>query len=144
MRNNEIGAILGRQQLKNLDKNNLIRSRNQDHFLSKIDSAVFQNDFFVEGSSNYAFNLVLKEKDDELMSHLMQTLKDNGVEFRRGSAGGGNQLRQPYLKKIVKAESWKEYPVTEHIHFYGMYIGNFPNLTIGETDEIVSIINSAV
>ena len=45
MRNNEIGAILGRQQLKNLDKNNLIRSRNQDHFLSKIDSAVFQNDF---------------------------------------------------------------------------------------------------
>ena len=74
----------------------------------------------------------------------MQTLKDNGVEFRRGSAGGGNQLRQPYLKNIVKAEAWKEYPVTEHIHFYGMYIGNFPNLTICETDEIVSIINSAV
>ena len=144
MRNNEIGAILGRQQLKNLDKNNLIRSRNQDHFLSKIDSAVFQTDFFVEGSSNYAFNLVLKEKDDELMSHLMQTLKDNGVEFRRGSAGGGNQLRQPYLKSIVKAEAWQEYPFTEHIHFYGMYIGNFPNLTIRETDEIVSIINSAV
>jgi len=144
MRNNEIGAILGRQQLKNLDKNNLIRSRNQDHFLSKIDSAVFQTDFFVEGSSNYAFNLVLKEKDDDLMSQLMQTLKDNGVEFRRGSAGGGNQLRQPYLKNIVKAEAWKEYPFTEHIHFYGMYIGNFPNLTIRETDEIVSIINSAV
>ena len=144
MRNNEIGAILGRQQLKNLDKNNLIRSRNQDHFLSKIDSAVFQTDFFVEGSSNYAFNLVLKEKDDELMSQLMQTLKDNGVEFRRGSAGGGNQLRQPYLKSIVKAEAWQEYPFTEHIHFYGMYIGNFPNLTIRETDEIVSIINSAV
>ena len=126
MRNNEIGAILGRQQLKNLDKNNLIRSRNQNHFLSKIDSAVFQTDFFVEGSSNYAFNLVLKEKDDSLMNHLMQTLKDNGVEFRRGSAGGGNQLRQPYLRNIVKAEAWKEYPFTEHIHFYGMYIGNFP------------------
>ena len=127
MRNNEIGAILGRQQLKNLDKNNLIRSRNQNHFLSAINDAVFQTDFFVKGSSNYAFNLVLKEKDDRLMSHLMQTLNDNGVEFRRGSAGGGNQLRQPYLQKFIEAEAWKEYPFTEHIHFYGMYIGNFPN-----------------
>ena len=98
----------------------------------------------MKGSSNYAFNLVLKEKDEGLMKHLMQTLKDNGVEFRRGSAGGGNQLRQPYLQNIVKAEAWKEYPVTEHIHFYGMYIGNFPNLTTGEIDEIVGIINSAV
>jgi CDP-6-deoxy-D-xylo-4-hexulose-3-dehydrase len=78
------------------------------------------------------------------MNRLMQALKENGVEFRRGSAGGGNQLRQPYLQKIIKAEAWKEYPFTEHIHFYGMYIGNFPNLTIGEIDEIVSIINSAV
>jgi len=144
MRNNEIGAILGRQQLKSLNKNNLIRSRNQNHFLSKINNSVFQTDFFVKGSSNYAFNLVLKEKDDGLMNHLMQTLENNGVEFRRGSAGGGNQLRQPYLQNIIKAEAWKEYPFTEHIHFYGMYIGNFPNLTIGEIDEIVSIINSAV
>ena len=62
MRNNEIGAILGRQQLKRLDENNLIRSRNQDHFLSKIDDATFQTDFFVEGSSNYAFNLCPQRK----------------------------------------------------------------------------------
>jgi len=144
MRNNEIGAILGRQQLKKLDENNLIRSRNQEHFLSKINNKVFQTDFLVEGSSNYAFNLVLKEKDDRLMNRLMQTLKENGVEFRRGSAGGGNQLRQPYLQNLVEPEAWKQYPVTEHIHFYGMYIGNFPNLPIDEVDEITHIINSAV
>ena len=144
MRNNEIGAILGRQQLKKLDRNNLIRSRNQEQFLSKINNAVFQTDFFVTGSSNYAFNLVLKEKDDRLMNCLMQTLKENGVEFRRGSAGGGNQLRQPYLQNWVEPEAWKQYPITEHIHFYGMYIGNFPNLTIDEVDEITHIINSAV
>ena len=144
MRNNEIGAILGRHQLKKLDENNLIRSRNQEHFLTKINNKVFQTDFLIEGSSNYAFNLVLKEKDDKLMSHLMQTLKENGVEFRRGSAGGGNQLRQPYLQNLVEPKAWKQYPVTEHIHFYGMYIGNFPNLPIDEVDEITHIINSAV
>ena len=144
MRNNEIGAILGRQQLKKLDENNLIRSRNQEHFLSKINNAVFQTDFLIEGSSNYAFNLVLKEKDDRLMNRLMQTLKESGVEFRRGSAGGGNQLRQPYLQNLVEPEAWKQHPVTEHIHFYGMYIGNFPNLTINEVDDITHIINSVV
>lgn len=144
MRNNEIGAILGRQQLKELDKNNLIRSRNQDHFLLKIDSSVFQTDFHVTGSSNYAFNLVLREKNDVLMNQLMQSLAKHGIEFRRGSAGGGNQLRQPYLKKIVEVNAWNQYPITEHIHFYGMYIGNFPDLTLGEIDEIVDVINSAV
>ena len=29
-------------------------------------------------------------------------LKKNKIEFRRGNAGGGNQLRQPYLQKFVK------------------------------------------
>ena len=71
------------------------------------------------------------------------TLQQEG-QIGRGSAGGGNQLRQPYLKNLVEAGAWKQHPVTEHIHFYGMYIGNFPNLTIDEVDEITHIINSAV
>ena len=29
----------------------------------------------------------------------MTKLKEIEVEFRRGAAGGGNQLRQPYLKR---------------------------------------------
>ena len=144
MRNNEIGAILGREQLKRLDTNNAIRTRNQDRFLATINPAKYQTDFLVEGSSNYAFNLVLKEKDDELMARLMNILDDSSVEFRRGSAGGGSQLRQPYLQGIVEKDAWKEFPFTDHIHFYGMYIGNFPDLTLDEVDEIVALVNSAV
>jgi len=144
MRNNEIGAILGRKQLKRLDANNAIRSRNQERFLSGINPVAYKDDFFAEGSSNYAFNLVLKRKDDILMKRLMVLLEKNGVEYRRGSAGGGNQLRQPYLENVVGAEAWRNFPATEHIHFYGMYIGNFPDLSLEEVDEIVSIINQAV
>ena len=144
MRNNEIGAILGREQLKRLDANNAIRSRNQDRFLTTINPSAYQTDFLVEGSSNYAFNLVLKDKDASLMARLMNILDENSVEFRLGSAGGGNQLRQPYLKGIVEIDAWKEFPVTDHIHFYGMYIGNFPDLTLDEVDEIVGYVNSAV
>lgn len=142
MRNNEIGAILGLKQLEKLDQNNAIRSRNQTHFLSNIDSTIYQTDFLTEGSSNYAFNLVLRNKNDDLMQHLMHTLNNESVEFRRGSAGGGNQLRQPYLSSVVGANAWQDYPFTEHIHFYGMYIGNFPDLSLSEVDEIVQIVNS--
>ena len=141
MRNNEIGALLGKNQLKRLEENNSIRSRNQKRFLSTINSHYYKTSFFIEGSSNYAFNLVLKEKDDALMQKLMETLKTNGIEFRLGSAGGGNQLRQPYLKNIVEKGAYKHFPETEHIHFYGMYIGNFPDLSLSEVDEIVKIIN---
>ena len=78
------------------------------------------------------------------MERLIDVLNKNGFEFRRGSAGGGNQLRQPYLKDIVKKDAWRGFPVTDHIHFYGMYIGNFPDLSLKEVDEIVNIINEAV
>ena len=130
--------------VERLDENNLIRGRNQNRFLANINSDVYQTEFLVEGSSNYAFNLILNKKDDALMDRLMGILDENGVEFRRGSAGGGNQLRQPYLREVIGPREWVRYPITEHVHFYGMYIGNFPDLSIEEVDEIVEIVNSAV
>ena len=33
----------------------------------------------------------------------------NKIEFRRGNAGGGNQLRQPYLRKFTKNLNFKNY-----------------------------------
>jgi CDP-6-deoxy-D-xylo-4-hexulose-3-dehydrase len=142
MRNNEMGGILGRSQLKKLDANNIKRTKNQSIFFSNINQKRFQTDFLFEGSSNYAFNLVLKEPDQGFMTKLMSRLDAEGVEYRRGSAGGGNQLRQPYLKNIVPKDYYKNFPVTEHVHFYGMYIGNFPSLTEAEILEIAKIINS--
>jgi len=40
----------------------------------------------------------------------------------------GNQLRQPYLKGIIPEKEFEKYPEIEHIHFYGYYIGNYPDL----------------
>ncbi len=78
----------------------------------------------------------------DFAERLMSALRKAGIEFRRGSAGGGNQLRQPYLKSVVPAEHYKQFPETDHIHFFGFYIGNFPDLTIEEVDEICDLINS--
>jgi len=142
-RNTEIGGIMGRSQLKRLDKIVERRTENLIRFLEKVDPKKFRTDFKLEGSSNYAFNLVLKNPDNELAQRLMKTLRESGIEFRRGSAGGGNQIRQPYLKGIVPEGHHLDFPETEHIHFYGFYIGNFPDLSKHEVDEICAIINSA-
>ena len=141
-RNTEIGGILGRSQLKRLDQNVKRRTANLLRFLKQIDPNKYRTDFKLEGSSNYAFNLILKHPDDELVRRLMQKMRDSGVEFRRGSAGGGNQVRQPYLKGVVPDGHYHEFPETEHVHFYGFYIGNFPDLRDGEVDELCAILNS--
>lgn len=142
VRNTELGGILGLKQLKRLDSVVERRTQNLKRFLSKIDSNKYFTDFKVEGSSNYAFNLILKEPDEVLVNRLMDKLRAEGVEFRRGSAGGGNQVRQPYLKGIVPDGYYKELPKTDHVHFYGFYIGNFPDLRDEEVDQIVAIVNA--
>jgi CDP-6-deoxy-D-xylo-4-hexulose-3-dehydrase len=143
VRNTEIGAIMGRSQLKRLDANVARRTENLHRFLARIDSTRYQTDFLLEGSSNYAFNLILKHPDDALVQRLMTTLRAAGVEFRRGSAGGGNQVRQPYLRGIVPKDHHLQFPKTDHVHFYGFYIGNFPDLSDSEVDEICDIVNAA-
>ena len=141
MRNTEIGGIMGRSQLRRLDQNVARRNQNNDHFLKNIDPTKYRIDFKVEGSSNYAFNLVMRHADMDFAKRLMETMRANGIEFRRGSAGGGNQLRQPYLHGIVPNDHYKHYPEVEHIHFFGFYIGNFPDLQISEVQEICEILN---
>jgi CDP-6-deoxy-D-xylo-4-hexulose-3-dehydrase len=141
MRNTEIGAVLGRNQLKRLDENNTNRRKNFKYFLDNLDPEKYQTDFELEGSCNYAFNLVIKNSDIEFCKRVMTRLRETGIEFRRGSAGGGNQLRQPYLRGIVDKNAYKNYPVVEHIHFYGFYIGNYPGLEQEKILKLCKILN---
>ena len=140
-RNTEIGGILGRSQLKRLDKMVEIRNENLHTFLNTINPNNYRTDFKLEGCSNYAFNLILKEPDLDFVKILMSKMKESGIEFRRGSAGGGNQIRQPYLKNIVPENHHLKFPNVEHVHFYGFYIGNFPDLKKEEVLEICKILN---
>ena len=142
LRNTEVGAIIGRSQLKRLDHNVALRTRNLQRFLSRIDGKRYQTDFLLEGSSNYAFNLVLNEADPVFVDRLMAAMRESGIEFRRGSAGGGNQVRQPYLRGVVPHDHHLQFPHTEHVHFYGFYIGNFPDLRDDEIDSICRVVNA--
>ena len=78
------------------------------------------------------------------MNRLEMHLNKNGIEFRRGSAGGGSQLRQPYVRNIKKykeSDISENFPVSDHMHFFSMYIGNFPDLLKKEIDFLLEIIN---
>ncbi|MBH09561.1 MAG: CDP-4-keto-6-deoxy-D-glucose-3-dehydrase [Candidatus Marinimicrobia bacterium] len=136
VRNTEIGAVIGRNQLKRLDKNNKKRGRNLSIFLDCLDKRIFRTDFILDGSSNYAFPIILKVPDFQFRDRLENHMRNNGIEFRRGNAGGGNQMRQPYLKGIIQEKKWENYPEVEHIHHFGWYIGNFPDLS---EENIVAI-----
>ena len=141
VRNTEIGGVLGLEQIKRLDKNIANRNKNFEYFINRLDKNIFFTNFDLIGHSNYAFNVILKNKNHKLMNKILQNLEKEGIEFRRGSAGGGNQLRQPYLKDFVSKKDIKELKNTEHIHFFSFYIGNYPELTSKKIDKIVKTLN---
>jgi CDP-6-deoxy-D-xylo-4-hexulose-3-dehydrase len=128
VRSTEVSAVIGRNQLKRLDDNIAARRDNLALFLNHLDGRKYQTDFAVDGCSSYALTLVLRQADAQLADRLGRELKRAGVEFRRGMSGGGNQLRQPYLRNRLKRDLWQEYPNVEHVHSYGFYIGNYPDL----------------
>ena len=72
----------------------------------------------------------------------MQAMREHGVEYRRGTAGGGNQIRQPYIKGLVDELEYGNYPNVEHVHFYGFYIGNYPALEKSRILDLCSVLNS--
>ena len=143
MRNNEIGGVLGISQLKNIDKNIKLRQRNFQYFLRLINKESFYTDFDLKGSSNYAFNLILKNPNADKFRKLCSNLSNNGIEFRIGSVGGGNQLRQPYLKKLFNLNYIQKFKNVEHMHFFSLYIGNYPSLKLSDIKYITKIINSS-
>ena len=141
VRNTEINAIIGRSQLHRLDDNNRRRTENLNLFLRNLDPDLYQTEFATEGSCNYAFTLVLREPDPVLADRVMTALRRHGIEFRRGTAGGGNQLRQPYLRRLLGNDVWKAYPHADHIHFYGFYIGNYPTLEREKILHLCELLN---
>ena len=141
-RNNEIGAVIGLNQLKNLNKNNTERTNNFKLFLKNLNKEKYWTNFKIEGSCNYAFPIILKTNSIKKRNHFEKMLSKYNIEFRRGNAGGGNQLRQPYLKKIIKVKNFKKFKNVEKVHFFGYYIGNYPTLKKNKILQITRVLNN--
>ena len=144
-RSTELNAVLGINQLKRLDKNNKKRNLNNKYFLSLLDKKKYFTEFDLIGSSNYAFVIIFRNKYQNLnfRKRFENTLNKNKIEFRRGGSGGGNQLRQPYIKEYIKFNNkfLQKFPNVETVHHYGYYIGNYPDLTKLKILKICNLLN---
>ena len=135
MRNTEFNAVLGLEQMKRLDYNIDARKSNLALWLSSLDSKKYFVDYNSLGNSNFALPLILKNKDSGLLKRVETLLEAETVEYRIGTAGGGNQAKQPYLEKYeYRIEGSLEN--TNHIHNFGLYVGNHPELS---SEQIINL-----
>ena len=139
-RSTEINAVIGLSQLPKLDDKNQERIDNFDLFISNLNSEKYHIAINTEGNCNYAFIVILKEPNFDKRNALETKLAQNGIEFRRGLSGGGNQMRQPFFKSIY--QDFSDYPVIEHIHNFSWYIGNYPGLEKEKINFLLEILNS--
>jgi len=139
-RNQEMNAVLGLEQLKRLDYNCDKRADNFATWVDNLDSNKFFVDFHQNGNSNFALPLILRKKDLELFEKCCILLNNEKVEYRVGTAGGGNQARQPYLEgyDIIKHDLKN----VDHIHSFGLYIGNHPELVREDILSLCEELNS--
>ena len=126
VRNQEFNAVLGLSQLPRLQNNVESRIENLDTWLDTLNSDKFYTEFNREGNSNFSLPLILLKKDLEYMQKCCKLLDDENVEYRLGTAGGGNQVRQPYLEKYDYIAH--KLDNVNHIHDYALYVGNHPKL----------------
>jgi CDP-6-deoxy-D-xylo-4-hexulose-3-dehydrase len=142
MRPSEINGILGLEQLKRLDQVVERRSANFNYFLSLLNPEIFQTDLKSEGNSNYAFIVILKEANINRSRMVEDILRRSNIEFRRGLSGGGNQLRQPYLQKLLGTPPATDLPIVDHIHFFSWYVGNYPGLSNNKIEWLADLLNN--
>jgi CDP-6-deoxy-D-xylo-4-hexulose-3-dehydrase len=140
-RSTELNAVLGLSQIERLDDNIAVRTSNLSRWLECLDGTKFQVDFSTDGSSNFALPLVLLEKDKSYFDAVTSTLARRGVEYRIGTAGGGNLARQPFLKKF-KYRTVSNLDHVNHLHEFGLYIGNGAHVSKKMIDEICEELNA--
>jgi CDP-6-deoxy-D-xylo-4-hexulose-3-dehydrase len=137
MRSTEINAVLGIEQMKRLDYNIQKRTDNLNTWLKNLNFYKYFIEFDTKGSSNFALPLVLNEEYKDKLKSVCNILEKEKVEYRLGTAGGGNQALQPYLDNFPHRVEGN-LPVANYIHHNALYIGNHPELT---KEQIINLCN---
>jgi CDP-6-deoxy-D-xylo-4-hexulose-3-dehydrase len=139
-RSTELNAVLGLGQMRKLDSNIQIRKNNLGRWLKKLDSNKYFTDFAVEGNSNFALPLVLNESNKNRLDKVQSLLRKMEVEFRLGTAGGGNLSRQPFVKKSIHKIADNQTNV-DFIHDFGLYVGNGEHVDFEKIDVVTEKLN---
>jgi CDP-6-deoxy-D-xylo-4-hexulose-3-dehydrase len=146
MRSTELNAVLGIEQMNRIDSYVEKRKHNLSVWLQNLDSKKYFTEFDVEGNSSFALPLIIRPQykdrfhiNDDFDS-VCDSLDLRGVEYRLGTAGGGNQSIQPYLDnfpfKIVG-----DLDSVNYVHNNSLYIGNHIDLTDEQIINLTKVLN---
>ena len=141
MRSTELNAVLGIEQMKRLDYNINRRVDNLKIWLENLNPSKFMTSFTTQGNSSFALPLILQFSNVDKLKDVCRILEEEKVEYRLGTAGGGNQALQPYLKKFNYRIN-DGLPVINYIHSNSLYIGNHPELTSGQIINLCNKLNN--
>lgn len=141
MRGTELNAVIGLNQIKRLDRNNLRRVENFRTFVENLDPEKYYTDFNLEGAVNYAFVILMRTADAERFENVTNKLRAENVEFRRGTAGGGNLARQPFVRQRMPEFDPATMKNADFVHFYGLYTGNYPDLPKDKILALCELLN---
>ena len=121
------------KELDSLDLNLRAKSKNYSEYIESFVGPTLKEMFF----ENYPKKIWGIPTDE-----MTPEWAPKRIEFRRGNAGGGNQLRQPYLRNYIRGINLKNFKEVDHVHFFGYYIGNYPSLSSAKIIKICRILNS--
>jgi dTDP-4-amino-4,6-dideoxygalactose transaminase/nucleoside-diphosphate-sugar epimerase len=136
VRNHEIPAVIGIEQLKKIDR--IIEKRNANfkiyhEIIKKYKSLLYS--FQEEGVSSFSFPIIFKEKSH--LNYFKKLLNQEKIEFR--PIVSGNLLEQPFLSKYKSSLS--DTPNSSIVHNNGVYIGNHQFINIEEIHKLDLLLN---
>lgn len=133
VRSTDLQAVIGRQQLKKLDR--ICQQRNLNFFLYQehIPCCAGDKQRTDDFVSNFAYPVLSFNR-----SHIIKRLKDNNVEVRPLIAG--SMSKKPFLKKYLPEQHNKSYPNCDKIDDLGFYLPNHQDLTVDEIKFISDIV----
>jgi len=147
MRSTEINAVLGIEQMNRIDYNIEKRRHNFKLWLDNLNKNKFIVEFDLKGNSNFALPLIMKPNYTDRLpinddfSGICDILDLNGIEYRLGTSGGGNQSLQPYLEKC-EYRIVGELTNVNYIHSNSLYIGNHTDLTDEQIINLCKMLNN--
>lgn len=133
VRNTELNAVLGMEQIRDLTSNIAVRNTNFNHYVRNLNGTKYFNEFVCDGVSSFCFPIFSKNIP---VSKIRNALTAVGIENR--PVVGGNLYRHPFVRGEARNHLT---PNADFVHDCGLYVGNNQTVTTNMVDEMVSILN---
>lgn len=134
VRNTDVHAVLGINQMKRLSNSVEVRNKNFKYFVENLDSKKYYCNFNPIGVSLFAFPVIAKNVS---LDKLKTALDKFGVEYRPLIAG--NLMRHPMMSSV---NTFTKFVNADYIHDNSFYVGNNEWVSLNDVKKLVDVLNT--